>query len=411
MSPRPPRPTAPSLRTCGDSQDGPDHVLDSFFAWLGRQPRNTPEQQVELAREYQAARRAFWATVLADPDGGPTVAAVLVDDAARDGWGATDGTLLDYALRSDVGLSLAGDVAFLAPVEYRALLRGRKRLSESNLRLVVAVAKRYRAPKDPHVTLAVTLPFADLIQEGTVGLMKGCDRFDPNRGFKFSTYATWWIRHAINRALVDKARLVRVPTHVADKLGKIAREETKFAAQHGRHPTDSELAELADVTVAKIEAARAARTMARVVPLHGDPDDTDAGVSGVGSGETRSQDMGDMLARLTEAARSSRRSRSRRTTTRCSPTTRPAHACKTLSTRSRLRIRIRGDATRVRPSRCGGACAAMSHRPAQPARRPSKRSATPWGCHASRPASGSSAARNSAASGYATPAVTPTLDS
>jgi len=300
MSPRPPRPTAPSLRTCGDSQDGPDHVLDSFFAWLGRQPRNTPEQQVELAREYQAARRAFWATVLADPDGGPTVAAVLVDDAARDGWGATDGTLLDYALRSDVGLSLAGDVAFLAPVEYRALLRGRKRLSESNLRLVVAVAKRYRAPKDPHVTLAVTLPFADLIQEGTVGLMKGCDRFDPNRGFKFSTYATWWIRHAINRALVDKARLVRVPTHVADKLGKIAREETKFAAQHGRHPTDSELAELADVTVAKIEAARAARTMARVVPLHGDPDDTDAGNAGAGSGETRSQDMGDMLARLTD---------------------------------------------------------------------------------------------------------------
>lgn len=301
MAPRPNRPTAPSLRKCGDSQDGPDEALDAFFEWLGRQPRNTSDMQVELARKYQAARSTFWCAVFNAGADGDVVHARIMADAVLAGWTVTDGTTLDYALRSDVGLSLAASVSTLAVAEYRALLAGRKRLSESNLRLVVAVAKRYRAPKDPRVTLAVTLPFADLIQEGTVGLMKACDRFDPDRGFKFSTYATWWIRHAINRALVDKARLVRVPTHVADKLGKIAREETKFAAREGRPPTDAELAELADVTVAKIEAARAARTMARVVPLHGDPDDAD-GCCGHGGSDSAGEhaDMGDMLARLTD---------------------------------------------------------------------------------------------------------------
>jgi RNA polymerase primary sigma factor len=297
MSPRPVRSTAPSLRKCGESQDGPDRALDGFFEWLGRQPRNTSDQQVELAREYQLARRAFWGRVINYPGAdGDAVRDIVCASATSSGWVSGDEPLLEYVLRTDVGLVLVDAVAHVAPAEHRALLRGRKRLSESNLRLVVSVAKRYRAPKDPHVTLAVTLPFADLIQEGTVGLMKGCDRFDPDRGFKFSTYATWWIRQAINRALVDKARLVRVPTHVADKLGQITREETRFAAREGRQPTDEELAELADVTVAKIEAARAARTMARVVPLHGDPDHE----SGSLAGEGQSTEIGDVLARLTD---------------------------------------------------------------------------------------------------------------
>jgi len=298
MSSRTVRSTAPSLRKCGESQDGPDRALDGFFEWLSRQPRNTSDQQVELAREYQTARRTFWGVVLSCPGvDGDAARDTVHTSATQSGWVDADESLLEYILRTDVGLALVDAVAYVAPTEHRALLRGRKRLSESNLRLVVSVAKRYRAPKDPHVTLAVTLPFADLIQEGTVGLMKGCDRFDPDRGFKFSTYATWWIRQAINRALVDKARLVRVPTHVADKLGQITREETRFAARMGRQPTDEELADLADVTVAKIEAARAARTMARVVPLHGDPDhETGDGTAGEG----HSTEAGDMLARLTD---------------------------------------------------------------------------------------------------------------
>ena len=288
--PRPPRPTAPSLRQCGEPHEGPDPALEAFFKWLSAQPRNTSDRQVELARAYQATRRAFWAAAVAHPDDGGAVSAALADEATREGWGEEDGTLVEFALRVDVGLRLSGDLRALAPAQYAALLAARKQVSESNLRLVVAIAKRYRAPKDPQSTFAVTLPFADLISEGTVGLMKACDRFDPERGYKFSTYATWWIRHAINRALADKARLVRLPTHVADKLGKISREDVAFRAREGRAPTDSELADLADVSCGKVAAALAARVSARPIPLHGDPNhEADEGEGG---------EMGDRLARL-----------------------------------------------------------------------------------------------------------------
>lgn len=286
MTKRPDRFTAPSLRKCGESHDGPDPALDAFFLWLERQPRRTSEQQVDLARDYQAARRRFWVAALAANDG--VVSAAMFDAAVRDDKWTGDDDALAYALHSDVALSHSADLKDLAPVEYAAMLRACTKLVESNLRLVVAVAKRYRAPKDPLVTLAVTLPFADLIQEGTLGLRKGVDKFDPDRGYALSTYVTWWIRHAINRALVDKARLVRIPTHIADKLGKIARAETKFTAKHGRNPTVHELAELAEVTVDKVEKAIAARAASRPIPLHGDPDESE-----------EFDEMGDRIARLT----------------------------------------------------------------------------------------------------------------
>ena len=288
--PRPPRPTAPSLRQCGEPHEGPDPALEAFFTWLSKQPRNTSEQQVELARAYQATRRVFWRAVTTHPEDGATVLAALADEATREGWGEEDGPLVEFALRVDVGLRLSGDLRGLAPREFAALLAARKRVSESNLRLVVAIAKRYRAPKDPQSTFAVTLPFADLISEGTVGLMKACDRFDPDRGFMFSTYGSWWIRHAINRALADKARLVRLPTHLVDKLGKISRSEVAFRAKHGRAPTDNELADLADVSCGKVAAALTARFSSRPIPLHGDPNHDDDGDDG--------SEMGDRLARL-----------------------------------------------------------------------------------------------------------------
>lgn len=289
----------PSLRACGESHDGPDPALDEFFGWLTRQPRRTPDEQVDLARHYQEARAAFWRRACEDP-----VARTGIERARDANVGGCDSCVgvdaVTYALHHDIGLCLSTTKKGAAPAEWAALLAARKKLSESNLRLVVAVAKRYRAPRDPLVTLAVTLPFSDLIQEGTIGLMKACDRFDPDRGFRFSTYATWWVRHAINRALADKARLVRVPTHVADKIGKITRAETAFAARHGRSPTDAELADIAEVSVGKVTAALAARCAARPIPLHGDPDDGggDTGEtagSGSGGGE-----MGDRLARLAD---------------------------------------------------------------------------------------------------------------
>lgn len=122
--------------------------------------------------------------------------------------------------------------------------RARTKMIESNLRLVIAVAKGYRKPDSS---------FLDLIQDGMIGLIKAVEKFDPSRGFKFSTYATWWIRQSISRGIADTSRTIRMPVHIVEKFNKILKIKKELFIELNRDPTNEEIAERMDIPVSEVE--------------------------------------------------------------------------------------------------------------------------------------------------------------
>ncbi len=205
-------------------------------------------RQRELAAHQKAVdlARESLATAMAEADRDGLVSERVLADLGGLEAGDPTGVSMKVKLPRQGSLPFVTHVA-AARAAHHALWAAKHRFIRANLRLVITVARRFNRGR---------LPLGDLIQEGNIGLMKAVDRFDPQRGFRFSTYASWWIRHSISRALADTGRAVRLPVHMIDAQSKVAKVRREFDALHGREPGDAELAAATDLSIERIQRMR-----------------------------------------------------------------------------------------------------------------------------------------------------------
>jgi RNA polymerase primary sigma factor len=290
----------PQRRTLAPREAVPrEAVLERYFGDLRQLPLLDARQELALAREIERLELEHWAALLSYrpaldtvaravearvPEAAPKLAALRKlararrssQKGQRDARWAKAAAAAAQQLReldfSRAALNAADAVvretlvsdsrtrAYLARVARakQAEQRAKGRFAAANLRLVITMARRY----DRNL-----LPLSDLIQEGNLGLMRAVDRFDHRRGYRFSTYATWWIRHSLNRAISDKARLVRVPVHALDDMTKVARARRAALDATGVSPSTEELAEQLDMPKAKLELLQTEALMKHALSL------------------------------------------------------------------------------------------------------------------------------------------------
>ncbi len=254
-------------------------LVRTYLKEIGRVPLLTHDQEILFGRQVQCLAELHikrqelqtWS----DADLSVWAQMATVSDAqARAARAELSGEVLsDVRSLSDVAIALWASKAGITQESLRkAIVEGehaKQKMVEANLRLVVSVAKKY---------IKRNVDLLDLIQEGTIGMQRGVEKFDPSKGYRFSTYAYWWIRQAITRAIAEKGRTIRLPIHITEKLNKLKKAQRQLAQQLGRTATLSELAIEMDLTVKQVrEFLERARQPLSLDLKVGDNQDTELG--------------------------------------------------------------------------------------------------------------------------------------